>query len=95
MQLGNILFKINDDHFISDSKASFKSLLENLSEFSEHTTIQGLVYVFSKNLSFFGKTFWLFSVCFTLSTGMFWTAEMYTNWHDQQVFTYPTHPKLT
>ena len=55
------------------------------SEFTEYTTIQGLVYVFSKNISLFGKVFWILSVSFMLSVGMLWTVEMYTNWQSNQV----------
>jgi hypothetical protein len=54
-------------------------------DFSEHTTIQGLVYIFSNSISFFGKTFWLLSICFMFSIGLFWTVQMYTNWQGQQV----------
>jgi hypothetical protein len=58
---------------------------ELLNEFMGHVTIQGLVYLSSKDISLYGKMFWCISICFMLSIGMFWTVEMYTNWQGQQV----------
>ena len=77
----NLSFSI----FLKDSTMASTSLFKRFKEFTEYTTTQGLVYIFSKDISSFGKTFWILAVTLMFSIGMFWTVEMYTNWDDQQV----------
>jgi hypothetical protein len=54
-------------------------------DYASHSTIQGLVYIFSEKISFFGKVFWILAVCALLSLGLFWTVDMYIGWQQNQV----------
>ena len=55
--------------------------------FAESVTIQGVSYIFSSNTTNCGKLFWMASVLMMLSLGLYFSAVMYLDWQDQQVFT--------
>jgi hypothetical protein len=70
---------------LSVGERAAQSILNIGHEFTEYATIQGLAYIFSKNISVFGRLYWLFSVAGMISLGLFWTADMYITWQGQQV----------
>jgi len=77
-----------------DSNRNAKSIMDLVDEFTEYATIQGLVYIFSKSITMFGKLFWFLSICSMISLGMYWTVVMYAGWQGQQVLIVVTPLRL-
>ena len=70
---------------VSDVHVIAESMWKTTIEFSEYSTIQGIVYVFSSNTKLLGKVYWLISICVLISLGLYWTADIYMSWQSQQV----------
>ena len=56
-----------------------------IQEYSEYSTIQGIVYIFQRSQTTFGKIFWNIVVVLMLILGTYWSVEAYNNWENNQV----------
>lgn len=62
-----------------------QSIVDIGRDFTQSATIQGLAYIFSQNISVFGRLYWIFSVSAMILLGLYWTSNMYIGWQDAQV----------
>ncbi len=51
-----------------------------IKEYSEYSTIQGVIYIFQTNQSTFGKIFWIAVVIFMIMLGIYWSVKAYKAW---------------
>ena len=64
-----------------------KAMYNILKEYSEYSTIQGVVYIFQRNQTQFGKVFWSMVIIAMLTLGMYWSVSAYQDWQDNPVMT--------
>jgi hypothetical protein len=58
-----------------------------IQEYSEYSTIQGVLYIFQINQSQVGRIFWSFVILAMLLLGTYWSVVAYSNWQDNPVLT--------
>ena len=62
-----------------------QSLFDVISEYSEYSTIQGVIYIFQSDQSQTGKLFWLLVIISMLILGTYWSIGAYQvgicHWH--------------
>jgi len=58
-----------------------------LLEYGQSSTIAGLQYAFKPKQSFFGRLFWIFTVCILTLLGAWLSVENYLQWKDNPVLT--------
>ena len=58
-----------------------------IQEYSEHSTIQGLLYIFQTNQSQVGRIFWSLVIFAVIFLGAYWSVEAYSNWKANPVLT--------
>ena len=49
-------------------------------DYSEYSTIQGIIYLFQSNQTQCGKMFWLLVVIAMLILGTYWSVTAYNDW---------------
>jgi hypothetical protein len=54
-------------------------------EYSEYSTIQGILYIFKSGQTTFGKIFWTVVVVLMLMLGTYWSIDAYISWDENQV----------
>ena len=54
-----------------------QSLFDVISEYSEYSTIQGVIYIFQSNQTQIGKVFWILVITSMLSLGTYWSFVAY------------------
>jgi amiloride-sensitive sodium channel len=64
-----------------------KETYDIVKDYSEYSTIQGIVYIFQTNQTTFGKIFWISVVTFMVLLGGYWSVEAYNTWQDNPVIT--------
>jgi hypothetical protein len=64
-----------------------REAFEIFKDYSEYSTIQGILYIFQPNQTTFGKIFWIAVVVFMFMLGAFWSVEAYNGWQDNPVIT--------
>ncbi len=64
-----------------------KSLYEIIQNYSEYSSIVGLLYVFMPDQTAAGKLFWITVIVLMLVLGMYWSIVIYQDWQDQVVIT--------
>jgi hypothetical protein len=62
-----------------------KGTYKIIKDYSEYSTIQGILYIFQENQSIFGKIFWIAVVLLMLLLGTFWSVSAYQEWQEKQV----------
>ena len=73
--------------FPSNEKTELRNLLDILTDYAEHASVQGLIYLTFPYQTLFGKAYWIFIVLFMLALGIYWSAILYLDWRGQQVLT--------
>ena len=73
-------------------KKDNKSQLKNetygiVQDYSEYSTIQGVIYIFQKQQTACGKIFWSLVVFLMLALGTYWSFKAFNNWQDNPVVT--------
>jgi hypothetical protein len=58
-----------------------------LHEYSEYSTIQGIVYIFQTRQSLVGRIVWVIIVAFMLLLGSYWSIQSYVDWQNNPVLT--------
>ena len=56
-------------------------------EYSEYSTIQGLIYIFFAYQTIVGKIFWTIVLLLMLALGLYWCIQAYLDWQDKPVLT--------
>ena len=56
-------------------------------EYSEYSTVQGVVYILQRHQTVFGKIFWMLVVFLMILLSIYWSAEAYNSWQDSPVIT--------
>ena len=64
-----------------------KEAYDIVKDYSEYSTIQGILYIFQPNQTTFGKIFWIAVVIFMIVLGTFWSVEAYNSWQENPVIT--------
>jgi hypothetical protein len=54
-----------------EEKKTFNSCYEVIRDYSEYSTIQGLIYIFFKHQSLYGKIFWIITILCMLALGVY------------------------
>ena len=62
-----------------------KGTYKIIKDYSEYSTIQGIIYIFQDNQSTIGKLFWIAVVLLMLMLGTFWSVSAYNDWQQKQV----------
>ena len=88
----NQIFKENDcskdnifDKSSRKNRKMGKETYNIIQEYSEYSTIQGIVYIFQRSQTTFGKIFWNIVVVMMLILGTYWSVEAYNSWENNQV----------
>lgn len=72
---------------IEKTPSQGKEMYNIIQDYSESSTIQGVVYIFQKNQTLHGKVFWLLVIIGMLSLGTLWSVWAYQDWIDNPVMT--------
>jgi hypothetical protein len=59
-----------------EEKRTFDGPFDIIKEYSEYSTIQGIVYIFFDYQTLFGKLFWILVVICMLILGGYWTGQV-------------------
>jgi hypothetical protein len=73
-----------DDH--KEMKV-FKTNYDLFLDYTEYSTIQGLIYIFATYQTIIGRIFWTTVLLFMFSLGIYWCVQSYQNWKGNQVLT--------
>jgi len=64
-----------------------KDMMRHLADYSEYSTIQGLVYIFQRRQTWFGRIFWIIIVLVMLSLGICTSIDAYNAWQQSPILT--------
>jgi hypothetical protein len=64
-----------------------KEIYNTVKDYSEYSTIQGIIYIFQSKQTAFGKLFWTFVIIVMLLLGTYWSVAAYNNWQSNPVVT--------
>ena len=71
-----------------DNKSQLKNeTYDIVQDYSEYSTIQGVIYIFQKQQTACGKIFWSLVVFLMLALGTYWSFKAFNNWQDNPVIT--------
>ncbi len=70
-----------------ETKMERKSVYEIIQNYSEYSSIVGLLYVFMPDQTVAGKLFWITVIILMLVLGLYWSIVIYEDWQDQLVIT--------
>ena len=62
-----------------------KSVYEIIQNYSEYSSIVGLIYIFMPDQTSAGKLFWITVIFLMLVLGMYWSVVIYQDWQGQLV----------
>jgi hypothetical protein len=65
----------------------YKSGYEVFLDYTEYSTMQGLIYIFASYQTRFGKFFWSAALVLLFSLGIYWCAQTYQDWRENPVLT--------
>ena len=74
------------------SRSTSKEVYKTIQDYSEYSTIQGVVYIFLTHHKIFGKIFWILTVLSMLILGTYWSISAYYSWQDNPVLTTSAYP---
>ena len=60
---------------------------EIVKDYSEYSTIQGVIYLFQSSQTQCGKAFWMLVIVAMLILGTYWSVSAYSDWIDSPVLT--------
>ncbi len=97
----NTLYLHKNNVFLSaweekkDKKTTFNSGYDIFLDYTEYSTIQGLIYIFFAYQTNFGKIFWSAAVLLLFSLGIYWCTQAYHDWRTNPVLTTITTTALS
>ena len=66
---------------------NFAELYGLIKEYSEYSTVAGLIYIFMEDQSRAGKVFWILVILSMLNLRTYWSVAIYNDWKSQPVLT--------
>ena len=69
------------------SERTFNTASDIFLDYTEYSTIQGLIYIFFSYQTTLGKSFWSIILILMFMLGCYWCTEAYQNWSDHPVLT--------
>lgn len=72
---------------IMSDKIKSKEVYTLVQEYSEYSTIQGVIYIFMKKQGLVQKAFWILVVLAVNTLAIYWSAKAYKDWQDNLVLT--------
>ena len=87
MKTFQIFCFIDLDETDLETKTFGSSAAKIFLDYTVHSTIQGLIYLFISYQTKFGKAFWSLVLILMLTLGLYWCAQAYYNWSAQPAFT--------
>jgi hypothetical protein len=82
-----ILAKDKQKSSLEKPPSQGKEMYNTFKDYSEYSTIQGVVYIFQSNQTQFGKVFWSMVIIAMLALGTYWSVCAYQDWLDNPVMT--------
>jgi hypothetical protein len=58
-----------------EQQKKFEGPYDIVQDYSEYSTIQGIIYIFFSHQTTFGRLFWILVVILMLVLGGYWTAQ--------------------
>ena len=74
-------------YFAKKPPSPGKEMYNIVKDYSEYSTIQGVVYIFQTNQTQIGKFFWSLVIIAMLALGTYWSVSAYQDWQDNPVMT--------
>ena len=65
------------------NKSKGKELYDTIQEYSEYSTVAGILYIFMPQQTTAGKLFWVFVILSMLALSIYWSAVLYFQWEGQ------------
>ena len=69
-------------------------MMKALKDYSEISSIQGLVYIFMAHQSLLGRLFWTSVVVGMTGLGIYWSVQAYAEWEESPVLTTLSTPAM-
>ena len=69
------------------AKGQTKEALKIVKDYSEYSSVQGVIYIFQANQTLLGRMFWILVVVLMLMLGSYWSVAAYNSWQDNPVLT--------
>jgi hypothetical protein len=82
-----ILLKMPEIRMPKTNKAKGKELYDMVQEYSEYSTVAGILYIFMPQQTTAGKMFWVLVVVSMLALSTYWSVVLYFQWEGQTVIT--------
>ena len=73
--------------FLKKPTSPGKEMYNIIQDYSEYSTIQGVIYIFQRNQTQIGKVFWSLVIIAMLALGTYWSVCAYQDWLDNPVMT--------
>ncbi len=70
-----------------ERKKIFASSSEILLDYTQYSTIQGLIYIFFSYQTIIGRLFWSAVLFFMFILGLYWCIQAYQDWKEHPVLT--------
>ena len=64
-----------------------KEMFQIIKDYSEYSSIQGLIYIFMSQQTGVGRLFWILIVILMLMLGTYWSSNAYDSWQNDPVLT--------
>ena len=68
-------------------RKELKQISNVVKDYSEYSSIQGLIYIFQSNQTIVGRLFWILVVILMLMLGSYWSVDVYNSWQENPVLT--------
>ena len=68
-------------------RKELKQISNVVKDYSEYSSIQGLIYIFQSNQTIVGRLFWILVVILMLMLGSYWSVDAYNSWQENPVLT--------
>ena len=78
---------MEDTKMPEKSTSKGKELYDIIQEYSEYSTVAGILYIFMPQQTMAGKLFWVLVVVSMLALSIYWSAVLYFQWEGQTVIT--------
>ena len=86
MMKGN-LEKHKSKYSLEKPPSQGKEMYSTIKDYSEYSTIQGVIYIFQTNQTQIGKVFWSMVIIAMLALGTYWSVCAYQDWLNNPVMT--------
>ncbi len=78
------MYPQNEESSLEEEK---KNVIGVIKEYSEYSSIAGLLYIFMPDQTIAGKLFWIIFIILMLVLGTYWSLSIYNDWDNQPVIT--------